>query len=331
MTAYVIRRIWLMIPTLFLVSLIVFLAVRFIPGNVIDIMLAQMAEEGGAELLEITAAELRHILGLDVPVHIQYGRWLGVVPQPEVGFQGILQGDLGISLWRRAPVTEEIFQCLPVSLELAIIAITSGWLIAMPIGIASAIRQDTIFDYGGRGLVLIWIAAPNFWLATMVIVFPSIWWAWTPPLEYISIAKDPAVNLVQFMIPGLLMGMHMSGMIARYARTMMLEVLRQDYIRTAWAKGLTERTVVARHALKNAIIPLITLAGTQLAYLVAGTVVIEQVFCLPGVGRLLLEALHNRDYPIISGINMLVASWVCIANLTVDLAYGWLDPRIVYK
>ncbi len=331
MTAYAIRRVLLILPTLFLVSLIVFLAVRFIPGDVIDLMLAEMSEETSVLQQEVTTAHLRQILGLDVPVHIQYGRWLGILPQPDGGFRGAFQGDLGISLWRNAPVTEEILRRLPVSAELGLIAVLSAWIIALPIGVGSAIRQDTIFDYGGRGVVLIFVAAPNFWVATMVIVLPSIWFGWAPSVEYIPLARDPVGNLIQFILPGFLMGMHMSGMIARYARTVMLEVLRQDYIRTAWAKGLTERTVVTRHALRNALIPLVTMMGMELTYVVAGTVVIEQIFCLPGVGRLLLEALNNRDYPVISGINMLVATFVCFMNLVVDLTYGYLDPRVAYK
>ena len=331
MIAYIIRRLLLILPTLFLVSLIVFLSVRFVPGNVLDLMLNQMAEEATAEELEVTEEHLRHLLGMDVPIHMQYGRWLGIVPQDDGGFRGFFQGDLGTSLWRRTPVTEDIFRSLPVSAELGIIAILSAWLIALPVGILSAIRQDTIFDYGGRGVILIFVAAPNFWVATMVIVFPSIWWDLMPAVEYIPLVENPAGNLMQFLLPGLLMGMHMSGMIARYSRTLMLEVLRQDYIRTAWAKGLTERTVVLRHALRNALIPLVTMMGMELTFVIAGTVVMERIFCLPGIGRLLLEALNNRDYPIISGINMMVASFVCLTNLLVDVSYGYLDPRISHK
>ncbi|MBA7695532.1 Dipeptide transport system permease protein DppB [subsurface metagenome] len=249
MQAYIIRRLLLIIPTLFLVTLIVFFSVRFIPGDVIDLMIAEMmGEEATVADIELMEADLRHKLGLDVPVHVQYGRWVGIVPQVDGSFQGILQGNLGVSLWRQTSVTEALFQRLPVSLEVGLFALVTALLVALPIGVYSAIRQDTMGDYSGRTFAIIALSIPNFWLGTMVVVFPSIWWSWSPPMILIPFDENPIGNLGQFLLPGIIMGMHMSGTTMRITRTMMLEVLRQDYIRTAWSKGLSERTIVVRHA-----------------------------------------------------------------------------------
>ncbi len=336
MRAYVIRRLILIAPTLGLVTLIVFLLVRFIPGDVIDMMMAQMQEQSGMGA-ELTEEYLREVMGLDQPFLVQYGRWLGVWPhkseEPGVPgkISGVLQGDLGESLWKSESISKEIIQRLPVSLELGIIALITGGLIAIPIGVYSSIRQDTTGDYLGRTAAILAISLPSFWIGTMVIVYPSIWWGWTPSLEYIPIVKDLGSNLVQFIIPGFIMGMVMSGTTMRMTRTMMLEVLRQDYIRTAWAKGLKERTIIIRHAMKNALIPVVTIAGMMLPFLISGTVITEQIFCLPGIGRLMFEALNQRDYPIISGINLVLATVVLAMNLLVDLMYAWLDPRVQYQ
>jgi peptide/nickel transport system permease protein len=220
---------------------------------------------------------------------------------------------------------------LPISFELGLMALIIGVAVAIPIGIYSAMRQDTIGDYAGRSVAIIALSVPNFWIATMVIVFPSIWWNWTPRLDYIPFSKDPLGNLLQFVIPAAIMGLHMSGGIMRMTRTMMLEVLRQDYIRTAWSKGLKERVVVMRHALRNALIPIVTQIGMRVPTLIAGAVIMEQIFCLPGVGRYLVTAIGQRDYPIVSGINMVLAGFILLVNLTVDLTYAYLDPRIQYR
>lgn len=321
MRDYIIRRVLLLIPTLFMVTIIIFFLVRFIPGDVIDLMVQEMSEEAGQGGQEMTVAVLRHSLGLDVPVHVQYGRWLS----------RIVQGDLGQSLWTQRSISEDIMNRLPVSFELAFLAIIIKLLIALPIGVWSAIRQDTASDYFGRSLAIVFISVPSFWIATMVIVYPSIWWTWSPSMEYIPLVKDPIGNLGQFILPAFIMGMSASGTTMRMTRTMMLEVLRQDYIRTAWAKGLNERTVVVRHALKNALIPVVTVIGLQMPILISGSVVLESIFALPGLGRLMIEAINQRDYTVISGINVVVASFILIVNLLVDLTYGFLDPRIHYK
>ncbi|MFC2009957.1 ABC transporter permease [Chloroflexota bacterium] len=329
MRAYIIRRLLLLIPTFVLVTLIIFLTVRFIPGDVVELMIAENMESVGLGS-DFTADILRKALGMDVPVHIQYGRWLGIWPQEGGGFSGIFQGSLGNSLWKEAPILDEFRARLPVSIEIGLIAIFISLMIALPIGIYSAIRQDTWGDYAGRTVSIVAISVPNFWLATMIVVYPSIWWGWTPSMQYIPLVEDLGGNLLQFIIPGALMGMLMSGTLMRITRTMMLEVLRQDYIRTAWAKGLRERTVILRHVLKNALIPVVTVVGMMLTIVIGGTVVIEQIFVLPGVGRFLYEAITTRDYPIISGINVVITSVVLIMNLVVDLAYAWMDPRVRY-
>ena len=317
---------------MFLVTLIVFFSVRFIPGDVIELMIAEMVgEEATALDIELTEEALRSQMGLNVPVHIQYGRWVGILPHTDGKIHGIIQGDFGDSLWRKTSVSEEIFQRLPVSFELGLFALITALLIALPIGVYSAIRQDTRGDYVGRSFAILAISVPNFWLATMIIIYPSIWWGWAPSMQLIPLAEDPIKNLGQFLLPGFIMGLNMSGATMRMVRTMMLEVLRQDYIRTAWSKGLAERTIILRHALKNAMIPVVTVVGFRVPVLISGTVVIEQIFALPGVGRLMIDALNTRDYPIISGINLIVGSFVLIMNLAVDLTYGWLDPRVSYK
>ena len=320
MRAYVVRRLTLIVPTLLLVTVLVFLCVRLVPGSVIDLMVAQMASEL-AMGSELTAQSLRHSLGLDVPIHIQYGRWLA----------GAFQGDLGRSLWTDSGITTEIINRLPISLELGTLALATALLISIPVGIYSAVRQDTWGDYGGRTIAILAICVPSFWLGTMVVVYPSIWWNWTPAMEYIPFTADPAGNLLQFIIPAVIMGMVMSGTTMRMTRTMMLEVLRQDYIRTAWSKGLKERIIIVRHALKNAMMPVITIIGMMFPVLIGGSVVLEQIFALPGIGRFLIEAINKRDYPVISGINLVLASFVLIINLLVDLTYAYLDPRVKYR
>ena len=317
MRAYLIRRLLLVIPTLFILSILVFLSVRFIPGDVIDVMQSRMAGLG-----ELDREQLEHMLGLDVPVHVQYGRWMGGI---------LLHGTLGDSLMGDWSVEERILGRLPVTIELGVMALVIGQLIALPVGIYSAIRQDTAADYVGRSAAILGLATPNFWLAIMVMIFPAIWWGWAPSMVLIPFTEDPLGNLGMFLIPSLILGTAMSASTMRMTRTMMLEVLRQDYIRTAWAKGLKERVVVMRHAVKNALIPIVTLIGLQLPILVGGAVIMENIFNLPGLGRLLLDALSERDYPVVSGVNLFFATAVIGVNLMIDLIYPYLDPRVRYS
>ncbi len=319
MRAYIIRRLLLLIPTLFLLSILVFLSVRFLPGDVIDVMLGRMAWQT-AGVIDREAVERR--LGLDVPVWVQYGRWMGGI---------LLHGSLGKSLMGDWPIEERLFDRLPVTLELGVLAILIGLVIALPVGIYSAIRQDTVADYTGRILAILGLATPNFWLGTMVMIYPAIWWAWSPPMELVPFAEDPRGHLGILVIPSLILGTALSASTMRMTRTMMLEVLRQDYIRTAWAKGLKEQTVVLRHAIKNALIPVVTLVGLQLPLVVGGAVIMENLFNLPGLGRLLLDALSDRDYPVVSGVNLFFACIVLLNNLFIDLIYAYLDPRVRYE
>ena len=335
MSAYIIRRLLLIIPTLSILTIMVFLAVRFIPGDVIDVMVARMIEQG-ADGGEIDREVLERRLGLDVPVHVQYGRWIGVFPTRdfitgESRFKGLLQGALGQSLWgAHFSVEEKIIGRFPVTIQLGVMAIVIGLVIALPVGIYSAIRQDTAADYAGRSVAIIGLATPNFWLGTMVMLYPGIWWGWSPPIEMIPFTEDPLGNIGMFLIPSLILGTASAAATMRMTRTMMLEVLRQDYIRTAWAKGLRERVVVMRHAIKNALIPVVTLIGLQLPILIGGSVIMENIFSLPGLGRLLLTALDTRDYPMVSGANLVFATAVVLFNLLIDLLYSYLDPRVRY-
>ena len=317
MRAHVIRRLLLVIPTLFILSILVFLSVRFIPGDVIDAMQGRLAGLG-----RVDREALEQMLGLDQPVYVQYGRWLGDI---------LLHGSLGRSLMGDWSVEEKILGRLPVTIELGVMAIVIGLLIALPVGIYSAIRQDTAVDYAGRSIAILGLATPNFWLALMVMIYPAIWWGWSPPMRLITFSEDPLGNLGMFLIPSLILGTYLAAATMRMTRTMMLEVLRQDYIRTAWSKGLKERVVVVRHAVKNVLIPVVTMVGLQLPILVGGAVIIENIFNLPGLGRLMLVALNDRDFSVVAGINLVFGTAVMAINLMIDLVYAVLDPRVRYQ
>ena len=319
MRAYVIRRVLLVIPTLFILSVLVFLSVRFLPGDAIDVMLDKAGWIGA---VNVDREALEHMLGLDRPAYVQYGRWIGGI---------VLRGTLGESLWGGEAIESKIIERMPVTLELGFLAIVIGLLIALPVGVYSAIRQDTVGDYAGRTVAVIGLAMPNFWLGVMVMLYPVIWWGWSPSIELIRFTDDPLGNLGMFLAPSLILGTAMAASTMRMTRTMMLEVLRQDYVRTAWAKGLSERLVVVRHAMKNAFIPVVTLVGLQLPLLVGGSVIMENIFVLPGLGRVLLTALTDRDYPVVMGVNLCFGAVVLGANLLIDLAYPYLDPRVRYR
>ena len=320
MRAYIVRRLLLVIPTVFILTILVFFSLRFIPGDAIDAIMSRMDWMAAGDF---DREALLHTLGLDVPVYVQYGRWIGGI---------FLDGTLGESLWgSHLSVEEKIVGRLPVTIELGVMAIVIGLVIAVPVGIYSAIRQDTAADYVGRSVAILGLATPNFWLALMVVIYPVIWWGWSPPMEYISFPEDPLGNLGVFIIPSLILGTAMSAATTRMTRTMMLEVLRQDYIRTAWSKGLKERVVIMRHAIKNGLIPVVTLIGMQLPLLAGGSVIIENIFNLPGLGRLMVNALEERDYPVVSGVNLFFAISVVGGNLMIDLIYPYLDPRVRYE
>jgi len=318
MQAYIIRRLLALIPTLIFASLIVFITVRLIPGDIIDLMLS--SNDIGAD--KKSRAQLEAALGLDRPMFSQYFRWLGAI---------LFEGSLGKSLWQNTSVMEEILHRLPITFELGLMALFVALIVGIPIGVYSAVRQDTAGDYVGRSFSILMLAVPSFWMGTMVMVFPSIWWGWSPEVKFIPFRQDPLHNLSQMILPAIILGTSLSAVTMRLTRTMMLEVLRQDYIRTAWAKGLSEKLVVSRHALRNALIPVVTLIGLQAPLLIGGAVIMEQIFVIPGMGLLLLDAVNQRDYPIITGVFLIVGVAVMVINLLVDLSYGLLDPKVRYR
>jgi len=315
MQGYVIRRVLALIPTLFFASFIVFITVRMIPGNIIDLMLSHNDVSAAKQ----TRAQLEVVLGLDQPIYTQYFRWIGAL---------LFHGDLGKSLWSNTPVMEQILQRLPVTFELGAMALIVALIVGIPIGVYAALKQDTVGDYFLRTMSILMLAIPAFWTGTLVMVFPSIWWGWSPSVRYVTLTQDPVAHLLQLLIPALILGKGFSAIIMRLTRTLMLEVLRQDYIRTARAKGLAVGTIVTRHALRNALIPVVTLVGLQAPVLFGGAVILEQIFVIPGMGLLLLEAVSQRDYPVITGVFLIIGVSVVMINLLVDLSYGWLDPRV---
>ncbi len=318
MQAYIARRLLALIPTLFFASVIVFVTVRLIPGDIIDLMLSSNDISAGKKSRE----QLEMALGLDQPMYLQYFRWIYAI---------LIQGDFGKSLWQNTPVAEQLLVRLPITFELGFLALLVALAVAIPIGVYSAIRQDTAGDYVARSFSILMLSVPSFWVGTMVMVFPSIWWGWSPDVKFVPFSQDPLRNLGQMAIPAIILGCALSAVTMRLTRTMMLEVLRQDYVRTAWAKGLDERLVVVRHALRNALIPVVTLIGLQAPLLIGGAVILEQIFVIPGMGLLLLDAVSQRDYPIITGVFLIVGVAVMVINLIVDLSYGVLDPKVRYR
>ncbi len=318
MTTYILRRLFLLVPTLLLISVMTFLLIRMIPGDA-ALLMALAGEEGVNDPTIIEP--LRQKFGLDQPLHVQYLVWLW----------GLLRGDWGRSMWTNDDVLQEIVGRFPVTVEIAVGTMIVSLLFAIPAGILSAIRQDTAGDYAGRVLNIFGLSMPAFWIGTLLIIFPALWFSYLPSLGYKAPWQDPWVNLQQMGFAWLAGGFHSAARVMRMTRSQMLEVLRQDYIRTAWAKGLRERVVIMRHAVRNALITVVTLSGLQFGNLLGGTIVIEAVFGLPGVGQFVLNAVVKRDYPQIQAALIFVAGVFVIVNLIVDVAYGWLDPRIRYS
>jgi peptide/nickel transport system permease protein len=317
MQRYILRRLLLMVPTLIGVSFVVFLIVRAVPGDVVDLIAGDFGAADPA-----TKEALRKEFGLEGNIVAQYIRWLG----------DIVQFDLGKSLISGRTVTSELQSRLPVTVQLGLMAIFFSLLIAVPIGIISAVRQDTWADYIGRSFAIGLLAAPGFWIAILLISMAGRYFTWgVPPATYVEFADDPIANLKLMFMPSLILGGGLSGSVMRFTRSTMLETLRQDYIRTAWSKGLQERVIIVRHAMRNALIPVVTVVGLQLPILVGGTVIIESVYAIPGMGRYYIAAIDSKDYPVIQGINIIVAIVVVFSNLGVDLLYSVIDPRIRYS
>ncbi|HLG10470.1 MAG TPA: ABC transporter permease [Dehalococcoidia bacterium] len=315
MGLYIIRRLLLSIPVLFVASIMIFGGVRVIPGDICQIVLQipRPAEE--------QCNALRHELKLDKPAVTQYFSWIG----------GALTGDLGNSVITKRPVRNEIQQRTETTLELAILSIAFAFGVGVPIGVYSALKQDKLPDVVLRGLAIGWLSMPSFWVGTLLITFPAKWWGYATPVGYVHFWQDPVKNLEQLYLPAIALGLALSAILARFTRSAMLEELRQDYVRTARAKGLRERVVISRHALKNAMVQVITHLGLQLAFFLGGTVILESLFSIPGLGTLLLTSVTNKDFPLIQGLVLVFALIITFINLTIDVSYAWLDPRVRYR
>ena len=316
MKRYLLRRLLAVIPTLFFASVIVFLVIRLLPGDAVDLIIKSSPFIENTEQMR---AQIEADLGLDKPIHLQYVYWITNI---------IVRGDLGKSLIRETPVREEIAERIPITITMGLLAVFFALLIAIPVGVYSAVRQDTLGDHVGRSVAILGLAIPSFWLGTMVVILPAIWWGWSPPTRLAPFMDAPLQYLSVFLTPAVILGASLAAVTMRMTRTMMLEVLRQDYIRTARAKGLREWLVVTRHAMRNALIPVITLVGLFVPIVIGGTVILERIFDIPGIGQLLLLGVQDRDYPVITGIFLVVGVFVIFVNLLVDLSYGFLDPKV---
>jgi peptide/nickel transport system permease protein len=313
MRNYVLRRLLVALPSLLIASLIVFTLPRLIPGDVVQLMLEEKAY--GKDL-----DDLRAKLGLNRPIPVQYVEWLGA----------IARGNFGESLWTRQPVLSELARRLPITGTLGLMALVVAIVIGIPIGVVAAVRQDGVLDFFARSAAVFGLSVPAFVLAILVTLMPAIWWGWTPRTQFVTLAASPGGYVLQFVLPAIILGIASAAGIMRLTRGMLLEVLRHDYVRTAWAKGLRERVVVLKHALKNAVIPVVTVLGLQVAAIAGGAVIIEWIFGIPGMGQFLVEAIVQRDYPVIQGINLVIVVIIVASNLAVDLVYAVLDPRIRY-
>lgn len=316
MQQYILRRALLLLPTLIGITLVVFTAVRFLPGDVID----QMTGEFGAASPEVRK-QLEEQYKLSGSIPQQYVEWLA----------DLMRGDFGTSITTGRPVTDDLKQRVPITFQLGMMALIVSVVVAIPVGIISAVKQDSFWDYVARSVSIGFLAVPSFWAAMLVITYGFVWFGWTPPLNYRDLWENPSSNLEIMIVPALILGASLSGTVMRMTRSMMLEVLRQDYTRTARAKGLAPSTVIIRHALRNAILPVITIIGLQVSVVVGGTVVLEQIFSIPGMGSLLLSAINVRDYPVVQGIVLLSAVVVVLSNFAVDIAYTFVDPRVRYS
>jgi len=319
MNSYLVKRLLLVFPTLVLVTMLVFVLMRLIPGD--PAYLRLIGSDGDAEFTQEQLDDLRAQLGTDKSLPEQYGRWMW----------GVVRFDFGLSMVYDTPISDDLKARLPITLELTVIALVLATIIAVPLGIVSAIFQDSWADYLSRIVAIAGIAMPTFWTGILIIILLILFFGWLPPLGYASLWEDPLTNLQQMVFPAIALGFYNMALIARVMRSAMLEVFREDYIRTARSKGLSERVIIMRHALKNASLPVLTISGWQVGRLVAGTVVIEKIFLVPGMGKLLIDSIFARDFTMIQAIVLVVAVLVMLINLCVDLMYGWLDPRIRYE
>ncbi len=313
MGGYILKRIAFAIPTLLGVTIGIFFMVRLLPGDIIDILFG-----GDLTASEEVKEQAREQLGLNGSYPEQYWRWIS----------GSVQGDFGFSLRNTEPVSNIVVDALPVTLELLVLGLVIALFVGVPLGVISAVRRDSASDYSARIGGLVGLSIPSFWLATLLLLFTSRAFGWVPPLNYISPLDDPIGNLSQFILPAISISVFTMAIVMRMVRATMLEVLGQDYVRTARAKGVDRRTVISKHALRNALIPVVTIVGFEIGVLIGGAAIIEIIFGLPGIGYVLLQAISGRDYPLIQGMTLLIAFTFIFANLLVDILYGVLDPRI---
>jgi len=311
MTAFIIRRFLILIPTFLGITLVVFAAMKLIPG---DPIIALLQDSYTEEL----AAELRVQLGLDRPLPVQYAIWL----------RDLFSGNWGTSIISRQPVLDEILQRLPITIELLILALFFALVIAIPIGIISAVKRNTMIDYSAMTFAMLGISLPEFFLGALLLIFFSLGLQWLPATGYVPFFEDPAENLRHLLLPALTLGMTRAALIARLMRNSMLEVIRQDYIDTARAKGLSEFIVINKHALKNALIPTVTVVGLQIGYLIGGAIIVESLFAIPGIGSFGIDGILQRDYPMVQAFSVVAASGFIFTNFVVDVVYTFLDPRI---
>ncbi len=313
MLRYILRRLLMLIPTLVGMSLLIFLMLRLLPGDIVDIIVGADSQADSA-----SRAKLREAMGLNDPIPVQYFKWLG----------DIVQGDPGTSLRSGKPVSEMMSRAFPITVELALLAIVMATIVAVPLGVVSAVRRETVFDFSARVGGLIGLSLPSFWIATLILLFTSTKLGWTPSIRFKPITQDPIGNLQQMALPAFAIAVQLMAIIMRMTRATMLEVLGQDYVRTARAKGLRNNIVVYRHALRNALIPVITVIGFQLGTLMGSSAIIEVIFGLNGMGNTLLQAIFNRDYPLVQAATLYLAVVFVLINLTIDVLYVYLDPRI---
>lgn len=314
MGKYIVKRVLLLIPTILIICAIVFGLMRMIPGDAVDIIVNRMTQSGQI----VNEEEIRERLGLDVPAAQQFFNWMG----------NVARGNLGDSFFQYDSVLNIIGRKLPISLELGIITLILANLISIPLGLFCAAKQDSIPDYVVRIIAVVLMAIPMFWLATLVLFYPAQWWGYAPPVIYVSFFEDPIANLQMFLVPALLGAFAQAGMQLRTVRTVVLDTMRQDYIRTAYAKGVKQRIVLFKHAFRNAMIPVITIIGGSIAALVGGNVILENIFNIPGIGQDLVTALGQRDYPMVQGCVLIMSVFVMVVNLVIDIAYKWIDPRV---
>jgi len=312
---YIARRVLLLVPTLIGMSLFIFLMLRLLPGDVVDLMTA-----GQEQATDDAKRKLREAFGLADPLPLQYIKWM----------LGLLRGDPGKSLRSGQPIAEALGQALPVTFELTMLAVLIATIVAIPLGVLSASRRDTGADFAGRIAGLIGLSIPSFWLATLTLLFTSLVFSWVPPVSWIPPTIDPLGNLEQMLLPAAALAVQLMAIEMRMTRTTMLEVLGQDYVRTARAKGASERLVTYRHALRNALIPVISVIGFQIGALMGGSAIIEVIFGLNGIGATLIQAIFNRDYPMVQASALFLAAVFVVVNTSVDVLYGYLDPRIKY-